>query len=295
MARAFKIGLVLRSKTKKEVKLPETAQVNVLNNIFCIDSKKEYLYQVSDELSPGMLVFTVSPLNKIKKIDYKSEILDMTVSRNSLVLLNNTALTIFSKSNFNVFSDDFKNSKLCQIFQLDALDFFVGVQSRRELQIFDCNLKRIEKIKCQCSFSARDVLLIADMNILKVYVASSAQNAASISTRMPIEISLPDYITCILTDVLFSKIYCATQDNRIYVIDLSGKPRSSLDYHNLPVLQMKMSFCGKFLYSSDGKRICVWNVKNEVVVGFVDVEEGIDQMDLILTDDREYSPDNLLI
>lgn len=276
----FKTGLVIRSPTKKELKLADTSGIQVVGDRFCTDHKKEFLYLVNN----GISAYTSSPLNLVKKLDYKKEVSDIVATDTDLFLLNDSSLTLYSKTMFNAISNNFKGSKLVRIFS-ETSTIHIGVQTKRELQVYDLNLSRTHIFKCQCSFSSRDILLLGDISILRAYVKGVNR----------LEIAMPDYINCIVTDPLFAKIYCATQDNNIYVIDLSGRPMETLTYHEDPVVQMKLSLCGQFLYTADRRRLCVWNTRNEVVVGFIDVEEGIDQIELILMDDRNYNESSLLI
>lgn len=276
----FKTGLVIKSSTKKELRLPETFGVQVVEDRFCTDPRKEFLYSTND----GISVYTSSPLNLVKKLDYKKEILDIIATDTALFLLNDSSLTLYSKTGFNTTSNNFKDSRLILVFSETSM-IYPGVQTKKELQIYSLDLTRTHIFKCQCSFSCRDILLLGDINMLKVYVKNTKR----------FEVCMPDYITCILSDPLFAKIYCATQDNNIYVIDLSGRPMETLDYHEDPVRQMRLSLCGRFLYAADKRRVCVWDTRNEIVVGFADVEEGIDQIETILMDDRKYNESSLLI
>lgn len=276
----FKTGLIIRSPTKRELSLPETFGVQVIGDRFCTDPRGEYLYSASD----GISVYTTAPLNLVKKLDYKKDISDIIAADTALFLLNDSSLTLYSKTGFNVVSSNFKDSKLILVFS-ESSKMCPGVQTKKELQIYDANLTRTHIFKCQCSFSSRDILLLGDINVLKVYVKNAKR----------FEMAMPDYITCILSDPLFAKIYCATQDNNIYAVDLSGRPMETLDYHEGPVMQMRLSLCGRFLYTADRKRICVWDTRNDIVVGFADVEEGIDQIETIIMDDRSYSDSSLLI
>lgn len=86
-------------------------------------------------------------------------------------------------------------------------DITIGLQMRNELQTYNSNLIRISISKCQCSFFSRDIMLLGDVKNIK-----------------KLEFTLPDYITCIKTNQLFARIFCATKDNNVYVIDLNERP-----------------------------------------------------------------------
>lgn len=256
----FKNGLIIRSNTKKDVKLPATYKIYTIESKFALDSKMEYLYKCTCKQSDNVIIAsTISPLNEVKNIEYKKEIKDMAIKGNNMFLLNDYSLTLYSKTNFNVFNDSFKDYTLIPFYSVDNSNSIIAVQNNQQLQIFDENLIRKGTLKCQCAFSMRDILLIGDMNILKIYLKIYMLNVDNFCGRQPnLEFSLPDFIVAITTDILFSKIYCATQDNKIYVIDLNGEKMGTLNYHDLKILKMKLSFCGKYLYSHDSNRICVW-------------------------------------
>lgn len=272
----FRNGLILQSNTNKEFNLPETHSISCISSIFTIDPKKEYLYAVDE----GIVSYTTNPLNIIKKSDYKKKIKCICASSQCLYILNDDSLVFYSKHGFNVISADFKDSKL-QLIDKEM----IGVQNMKELIVFDKTFRRNAVFRCQCSYSAKDILLIGFITTLKVYLKEA----------LKFEVIMPAYITCTITDNLFTKIYCATQDNNIYCYDLTGKPLATMEYHTKPVQRLRLSFCGNFLYSSDGNRLCIWNTQHNVVIGYVDIEEGIEDFDTLLIDDFQYNLDTCIL
>lgn len=272
----FKTGLVLHSKSKKDLRLAETHQIHCLEHKFAVDPKMQFVYSTEG----GISVYTSNPLNPLKRVDYKGKIGDIAAGRDHLYILNDDSLVLYSKNGFNVLSKDFTNCKVKAIG-----DNLVGIQSRSELTIYNHSFACTNILNCQCSFYSRDILLLGDMNVVKVYVKNNRA----------FEVSMPSYITCLTTDPLFSRIYCATQDNNIYAFDLGGLPLKTLEYHTKPVQQMKLSFCGQYLYSSDGERLCTWSTVDCVVRGYVDAGADIESFETFLVDDFEYDMDSALV
>lgn len=272
----FKTGLLIRSKSKKEYSLPETSDIKCISPAFALSRKKNFMYTVED----GLNAFTTNPINPIKKIDYKKEVSSICTIDESLCLLNETSLVFYSKGSFNVISSNFKNCSLIPIH-----DGRVGVQSKGNLTFYDRYGKAEKTLKCQCAFSAKDILLIGDLNMLKAYVKD----------EFVFEVAFPSYITEIVADPLFSKIYCSTSDNNIYCYSLIGNPITSLEYHNQEVKQLRLSPCGKFLYSSDGFKLCVWNTQFNVVLGYITIDEGIESFDLYIQDEYCFDPNECLL
>lgn len=272
----FRTGLIIQSNSNKDFSLPETHSIMCIPFKFSVDSKKEYMYTIEN----GITSYTTNPLNKIRSDNYKKEILQICASKNCLYLLNKDSLVFYSKDGFSVISADFKDSTLL-LLDKDM----IGVQNMKELTVFDTNSKRNAVFRCQCSFSSRDILLIGFVTTLKAYIKETLE----------FEIIMPAYITSIVVDNLFTKIYCSTQDNNIYCYDLNGLPLSTLEYHQSPVKKLRLSFCGKFLYSADEARICVWSTLHNVVLGYADIAEGIVDFDTILVDDFQYNLENCLV
>ncbi|ELA41287.1 uncharacterized protein VICG_01660 [Vittaforma corneae ATCC 50505] len=272
----FKTGLILHSKSKKDLKLAEAHQIYCFEHHFAIDPSMQFIYSTES----GISVYSSNPISLVRRVDYRREIKDMSAGRDHLYILNDDSLVLYSKNGFNVLSKNFTN---CTVKAIG--DDLIGVQSRSDLAIYNHAFVCKAILNCQCSFYCRDILLLGDMNIVKVYIKGNKA----------FEVSMPDYITCLITDPLFSRIYCATQDSNIHVFDLNGLPLKTLEYHTKPVRQMKLSFCGQYLYSSDGGRICVWNITDCIARGYVDVEETVESFETLLVDDFEYDMDRTLV
>lgn len=272
----FKNGILLLSKSKKDFKLPETHIIQCFQNTFAIEPKRNFIYIAE----MGIAVYSINPINKIKKVEYKKEIEQITAGRNCLYLLNNESLVLYSKNKFNVILGEFTG---CGIMPMDSDR--VGIQNKAILDIYDGSLTKVESYNCQCSFSSRDILIIGNVSMASVVIKGNKV----------LDISMPGYITSITTDPLFSKIFCATEDNNIYAFDLNGKPLLTLEYHEKPVKQMKLDFTGEHLYSSDGVRMCVWGVRDGTVRGYIDVEDGIESFEVVLIDEFTYENDSVLI
>jgi len=236
----------------------------------------EFLYSSND----GLSVYTTNPLNQTKKVPYKDSISDLAVSRSHLYILNDSSLVLYSKSGFNILSKPFTDCKVKAIG-----DSLIGVQSKSELTVYTHSFACLNVFAAQCSFSARDILLLGSMNTVKAYVKD----------RKAFEVAMPDYITCLAADPLFTRIYCATQDNNIYVLDLNGEKLRVMEYHTRPVTEMRLGFTGECLYTTDGTRLCAWNTESCLVMGFVDVEAGIEGFETFLVDEFACDVDKAVI
>lgn len=271
----FKNGVLIRSKTKKDLKFADT-HLYAFQNCFAVDQRLEFIYSYDD----GIIVHTTNPMNQIKKIEYKYKVRDIAVGKEHIYLLNDTSLVLYSKSGFNVLTKDFKE---CRVKMIG--DGLIGIQGRAELSIYTHAFICQSVFSAQCSFSGHDVLLLGDMNTVRVYIKG----------KKAFEVAMPGYVTSLVTDALFSKIYGATQDGKIYVLSLNGEELRMMEYHTKAVIEMKISFTGEYLYSSDGERICVWSTESGVVVGFVDVEEGVEGLEIFLVDEFGCDVSRVLI
>lgn len=276
MSNQLRTGLILQTVSTKEFKLPETLKIICIQSKFSVDSFSGFIYSIED----GISVYTTNPFNRVKKLDYKNEIKEISSSPSDLCLLNDESLVLYSKDKFNVISKDFKNMTVKHMGNSQ-----IATHNRKELILYNKNLIEIDRMRCQCYFYMRDVFLLGDMNTIKVWI----KNVKSL------EVSAVDYITSIVADPLFRRIIYATQDNNIYCFDLNGQPLKTMSYHEKPVKEMRISQCGQYLYSSDGTRLCVWSIDDGVVMGFIDVEEGIESFETILMEDREYDIESILI
>ena len=282
---AFKSSLILRTNSNKEPKLAHTASIYTFKHLFATHPSMSYLYVFSSAIE----IYTTSPFNLVKSIDYKKEINDMLLTKDTLYVINDNSITSYSSNDFNVVSSNFKNCKLVRIASYSQNESernrHVGVQSKSELTIYDGSFNRLDVFRCQCAYSIRDILMLGDFNTAKIYVKG----------ERILEIAMPDYISCITTDPLFSRVYCATNDNSIYGISMSDQSLRKMEYHTQPVKFMKLSICGEYLYTADNTMLCVWNTKSDVVVGFVEIDEGIDDLDVFIEGNRNYNEIPVLI
>lgn len=121
--------------------------------------------------------------------------------------------------------------------------------------------------------------MLGDFNTLRIFIKEQKK----------LEINMPDNIVCITADAIFSKVFVATQDACIYSVSMAGFQMQKMDYHQEPVKFMKLSICGKFLYTEDSKRICVWNTNSAVVMGFIDLDHEIFDLDIFVEGNRIYN------
>lgn len=273
---SFKTGLVLCTSSKKDLRLPVTYSIRCIEHKFAVDKSMCFLYAVEN----GITVYTINPFNKVKSLDYKKDICKIDVTADSLYLLNDESLVVYSKKGFNVLTGNFSDFSVAAI-----NDNMIGLLNQKELALYTEAFIKMATIGCQCFFSARNLLLAGEMN--KIYVF--------INGVKKLDICMPDYITCLIANSLLSRIYCATKDNRVYCFDLNGLPLKTMDFHLAPVKQMKLSFCEQYLYSLDSNRICVWNAADCVAMGYLDIDEGVESFETILIDDFEIDQSKILI
>ncbi|KAM0680340.1 hypothetical protein GINT2_001395 [Glugoides intestinalis] len=273
---SFKTGLVLCTTSKKDLKLPATYFIRCIDHKFAIDKSMCFLYAIEN----GITVYSTNPFNKVKSLDYKKGICSIAITNDSLFLLNDESLVVYSKKGFNVLTGDFADFSVAAI-----NDNMIGLLNQKELSLYTEAFMKMATIGCQCFFSARKLLLAGEMNKIHVFINGVKK----------LDICMPDYITCLIANSLLSRIYCATKDNCIYCFDLNGLPQKTMDFHLTPVKQMKLSFCEQYLYSLEDTRICIWNAIDCVVIGYLDVEEGVDSFETILIDDFEIDQSRILI
>lgn len=156
----------------------------------------------------------------------------------------------------------------------------IGVQSLKELTVYDFSLNKLRTYRGQCSYSIKDILIIGDFNNLKIYIKDN----------LAVDIAMPDYIKCVLCDPLFSRVYCATQEY-LYCLSTSGDPMIKMDYHSSPIKNMKLNMSADILYTLDGKVMCVWDAINCVVIGYTEFDNEVFDFDIFVDGNRKYDFD----
>lgn len=272
----FRSSIIVRTATKRELKLPETSAVHAFPALFAVSPSQEYLYVHS----AGIEIYTTAPINKVHRIEYKEAANDMLVAEDTLYILNDESLIAHSKDIFNAVREDFRGARLLRL-PARGKSTCVGVQKRNELAIYDmADRTRVNLFRCQCSHAQRDLLLLGDFNILKIFVKGDEA----------LEVALPDSICCIVADALFSRVFCAMHDGAVYCLSMCGEPLRRMEYHREPVKFMRLSLCNRLLYTADTKMLCVWSAVDCVVLGFVELDCGIEGLDLVLDGERTYGP-----
>ncbi|EQB61494.1 hypothetical protein NAPIS_ORF00933 [Vairimorpha apis BRL 01] len=171
------------------------------------------------------------------------------------------------KNNEKVIEISEKNCKLINI------ENNVGLQSYNKLMIFDNLLNIINTYQCNVCCYIDDVLILGANNLLTVYIKSNKK----------IEIYLEEEITCIATNMLFSAIYCGSPSGKIYLVNLNNTKNIVMDYHDTKVTFLKMSFCNRFLFSTDNKgEILCWDCRHNVVCDRTLLEDKIEDLQMVI-------------
>lgn len=279
----FKSSVLVQTVTTKDHRLKETSKIIAIPKRFTITPDQSYIYSADKSIE----IHTTVPFNTADKIEYKRSITDLLITEKFLFVLNDGSIAVHSTETFNEISEDFKGSKLVRIVTEEMIysnstdgnhKCLVGVQNMEKLRIYDQNLRLIRNYRCQCSFSEKDILIIGNLNILKIYIKN----------QLRAEIAMQDYITCVSTDPLFTRVFCGLQNNSICAVSTSGEPLQKMEYHSCPVKKMCLNLTGEYLYSCDGKMICLWDLNGMVVADFVEFENDIADFEVFEDGDRKY-------
>lgn len=273
----FKSLLFLQTDCKKELKLPETESIHAVPGVFAIHPSQTFFCSFNE----GINVFSINPMNLIKKIPYANVPNHMIFIEDFLVLINNESVAIHGSGFFNSLSRNFTNTQLVRIHEhphFSKKTCLVGIQSCTTLKIYDFAFSIVAEIECQCAYSARNLLITGFFNTLTI--------ATGYST---VKVKLPGNVVKVVTDETFSNIYAACDDNKIYKVSMRGDDLLMMEYHESKIVDMQLSICGEYLYSADSKWICIWNAGSGVIMGFVEVEGKIKNINLVVEGDRIIS------
>ena len=266
----FASSLVVRTLTSHDHKLPRTASLFYMSNLFAISTDQSVIYTINN----GWLeMYGTSPMVLIGKIPYKSDVLSLISLPNYLVILNINHIILFNGKIINKIDDDFKD---CNLIGIKSNNWYYGVQSKHNLRIYDDTGNKLDVLDCQSSYATDNILLIGNMNELILFI-----NESRVAT-----ILLPGRIRTLICDQLFTSIFCSQPNGDIHLISTSGKSERILKYHENEVKSMKLSICGELLYSHDGRLLCVWDIAKGVVIGQTDHENEILQLELFMSGER---------
>ncbi|KAI5175434.1 hypothetical protein PAEPH01_2148 [Pancytospora epiphaga] len=271
----FRSALFIETASTAEFSLPGTISIRTLSFPFAIGPNQDYIYSYESVIN----IYRTLPFSKIKSIEYKTDVKSILLTKTALFLLNNDMLIMHSKNTFHTLSGDFKGGKLVDVSKhtKDSAGY-IGVQLQSSLTIYDESFRQISIHRCQCSYSTRDILLLGDYNNLMVMIGGESI----------MEVVMPDRITELTCDALFSKIYCSCLGGDIYVVSMEGESIQKMEYHKSSVQKMKISLCGEYLYTADSNMICAWSTKDRVLFGFLESSEPIRDFDIILEGNRIY-------
>lgn len=268
-------GLVIKKISSKFNYSLQNTTLIFVSESFTYDSKNNFLYTHSENNT--ISAYTMVPFNKIKSLEYKKNVKDILITNNSMFLLTEDSVILNSKNSFNSFCDNFKNSKFVKMKEKnEKVEFLLGIQKTNEIHLFDKNLRRLNIFESNTSFIFQDMLILGYLDVLKI-----------IKNNDIIRIAIPNIITCITANKNF--IFTATVDNKIYKLDIKNNEMTVLDYHNQPVIEMEISLCNNYLYSNDKNKICCWNIEHEIVITFIEEDEGFDQISVVDLNEVDYN------
>ena len=280
--KSFRSILLLRTETKKDLKLAECAKVHAINSPFTVHSDMKHLFLFNNQLE----VHSVAPFNLLTKMDYQRDVVSLLAAGERLFVLTNDSLIMHENSQLAHSNGSFQGGSLVRIvYAPDAADSsleekegVIAVQMPHELYVFNKHLSLLATWRCQCAFSTPDFFVTADLNVLEIR-----------STKIPkTKIMLPDNAVSLACDSLLSAIYVSLGDGGIYRISLTGDEPTTLAYHSEPVHWMAFSICGRYLFSADRRKACVWDTASLCLVDFLETPEDIHGLEVVVEGNRHY-------
>lgn len=268
----FNSSLVLQTKTNKIHKLPHNTELFYLNTPFAVTSCDSYIVTFDKN---EIVIYSTYPFTQTKSIPYGQTVESIASLKGMIVLASSASICLYQEKYFSTVEGSFENTTVSVIEARNR--FYLGIQYPNKLEILDGSGKRHGIFACQCSWSGKDVLLLADGNALKVQLAGTNQA----------EILLPSRIAALTADHLLTNIFCACEDGNVYAVSACGKELRTFQYHEKPAKILRISFCGQYLYSCDGHLLCMWSIDKGVVIGMTEYEEEVTNIEVVLRGERK--------
>ncbi|KAM0671370.1 hypothetical protein CWI42_021810 [Ordospora colligata] len=250
----YESSLVVETDAVKEVKLPHTAKIILVNSVAAVQESPfaKYLY-VSDN---GIKVYRLLPFKIHHEIEYSGSISDLLIIGDQMIVLSNESIVVWDGKKTQVIADHFDG-------RLGAIGQDIGVQENERLSVYSIEtLELKDRYAANTHYYIRDVLLTSIEHEVSLYSKG----------KKSLRIYMPERITKICTDPLLTNIYCGGCDGRIFCSNTSSREPITMAYHKSAIIGLEISFCGKYLYSaSEEGTICIWDLNTNTVVGKVEV------------------------
>jgi WD40 repeat protein len=275
----FSSTLILQTRSKKELTLPNTAKIILLDSPFTVQHSPFPKYILTH--SGAIDIYRLKPFSRVDSFTYKNEVTDLVLIGRKLVTLSEDVVIVSGKGSRNQMAGKFAHATL------GSVHGHVGVQDRGTLRMHSLEtLQPMKEYKCNSHFCLRDVLVTAREQELCLY-----------RRGVPLlKLFMPDRITRLCCDPLLSNIYCGTSNGSILNCSLSHKDPSVMAYHTAEIVGLDLSFCGRFLYSADASGVvCVWDTASGVVVGKTKVDEPVKKLAAVYASEWSGEDDPFLL
>lgn len=276
---AFDSALVVETDSRKDLRLPHTSKIVLTGCVAAVQSTPfpKFLYTYDG----GFRVHQLSPFRELQRFEYKGDAEDMVVIGDRMAVVSKDSVAVFSRRESRLIAGSFRGCRLSNI------EGRLGVQGRDRLVIYSLDTLEVEEEhRCNTHCSIRDVLVTCyDCEI------SLHRDGAKI-----LEIFMPETIHRICTDPLLTNIYCAGTDGKIFCCSMNGGDPATMTYHKALVMDIGLSFCGRYLYSADTEgHVCIWDTAFNTVVGKIALESPVRRMHVVYVSEGDCSESEAVV
>ncbi|TBU09486.1 hypothetical protein CWI36_0025p0060 [Hamiltosporidium magnivora] len=260
------------SKLKQELTLPHTKTVILHCGKQAIKSFNGVPVFFVSFYRKNFIFFQISPYKEIKSIVYLEEFKNYTFFNDKICVLKDNSVEYLDgekmlEGDFSQFTDIYmindnivlSGNKYLKIFKICRNN------SENEKKVFSVENMHSYFIKCDCFFIGYAVTLIGRKNLIDIKKENQLLGT----------LTFPENITSVISDTLVTKVYSGSESGKIYFSSLEDNNclEHILYFHESSIIQLKMSFCEKFLYSLDSNgKIAVWNTEYNNFLGFNNFE-----------------------
>lgn len=234
----------LKNKPLNDFSLDSTTEVVTFENPFALNSR-----MLVENPKDRLVLYRLKPLSIKTELACIDKLIGMIFIGEYFIYATDNFICI---SDGRKLKGDYKDVSLLRV------GSFLGLQYPKRLVILDLKTQKdMKEIKASTSFYSHDVLLTSYDFLLSIYIGLVKK----------VEINLPSVPTCLVTDLLFTRVYCGQPNGDILCINLDGTTNRTLAYHKSKIVSLRFSFCQRFLYSADSSGvICAWEVEHNVVI-----------------------------
>lgn len=270
----FKSILYVRSATRREHALPETAAVIPLDKPFAVAPSQALVFVHSKDT---LELHSVAPSTCVRTVAHQQDCQQLLCTHTALYCTAGTTLAVYRNGHYAQHEKLVPAAPTALVALWGAGGEGVGLQLPEHLFVFNLDMQLVAQHKAQCSATGRDVLVMGDENVLRIAVKGA----------VVAEVVLPERLTALCVDPLFGAVYCGAHNGVIYAVSLAGEALRSWEYHAGAVRFLRMSGCGRFLYSAEAQMVCVWDVAYGVVVGRSEFADAIEGMEVVWAGERK--------